>query len=407
MPCRFRGNDGRVILNQIRAAAHERLPQGVAACEPYSSLPSVHTKVLVITRSIYLVGLALSVHSSGLFAQPATQLRRCVNCALATSESRELRVQDDAGVLPETPMQVTPLSTDAYAVLGMDLLSVRLTVKGDASLLLPSGSGPNEQRAILNQLNVADTVFLFDVALRRVTSLIQGVPSAHRNWLSPPFVSIGRFPSGWVVNANFPSAANSGYPFHILDEEGRVRRSFGPKLEGRSADANAEDLRHRVLYNPKTGRILTVKERAFVISTFGVDGTKLKEFVSNPDFWKMPSPSDAVEGATMPFTYVRDARLDADGRLWIGIVKASANWKNHLESVTMSDGRSVKRITNIGQGYRSTIVVVDLERAAITATTEVPGMLLGFGIGDRAVFWQGDNEVTGTPILREVAWRKP
>lgn len=371
--------------------------------ESTHQLVSVPMVLPLIFRARTWIALVLVLFAPASSLSPEA-LSLCRECALIEVSSRVLPIHDSAGTMSSTPMQVLPLSPSGLAVLGTDLRSILLSPMGRVAPLIPIGAGPFEQRAVFQQYSMGDTVYLFDAALRRLTGIVRGVPRVQGPWTAPPFVSVTRAKNGWIMNANVPSVDHIGFPFHFVDDSGRVVRSFGTRLEIGLSESDANEFRHRVVFEPNRNRLFTVKERRLVISIYRQDGTKEREWAIDAPFWRAADSDNRVAGVLMPITYIRDARFDAQGRMWVAIAMAGDQWKEALEDVRDHDGRIVKRVTDIAKGYRSVIAVIDFESATVAGFAAIPGQVIGFGQSNSAIIWQG-HAPEGTAILREVTWR--
>ncbi|HEX7239674.1 MAG TPA: 6-bladed beta-propeller [Longimicrobiaceae bacterium] len=262
------------------------------------------------------------------------------------------------------------------------------------------GDGPGEFRiAAAPVFARGDTMYVLDVVAARVTRLSPsyGVLGTFR-------VPLGRDPQILVTGQNqlllhaaIPTADRVGLPLHLLDERGRISRSFGAVRPTVRPDLPFLNVR-RVAAG-RENRIWSAYLNRYVVEAWDSRGVLHLALERRPGWfapWLEPGPSPRL---APPRPLVAAIREDAQGRVWVLLHVADQNWRKRALRRVGSE----YEITPEDQDhfYDTVIEVLDPRTGRLVASARHPRYVRGFA-GDGLLYTYRE-DADGVPAYE--VWR--
>ncbi|NNM04938.1 MAG: hypothetical protein HKO65_07520 [Gemmatimonadetes bacterium] len=260
------------------------------------------------------------------------------------------------------------------------------------------GEGPGEFRGWAALfISPGDSLFTFDSSLYRLSVFSPDFEFVRSARIDPPFRLRGGFfreDGSLLTTAIDRRATDFGRPFHIVDRDGRVRRSFGE--ERGVITGNVErDLARSVGPSADGGFWATHVYEQYTIEHWGPGGELVEIFERHPDW--APKPDDPAGGprdatGPPPSSIVANIQVDDEGLLWMLVWVPDEGWKEAFET---SEDRPARH------DYRDTIIeVLDPARGRVVARHRIDDLAIGFsapgvmytwddrGVWDRLKIWR-------------------
>jgi hypothetical protein len=179
----------------------------------------------------------------------------------------------------------------------------------------------------------------------------------------------------FVISAPIRTPARVGYPLHLVNDAGRIVRSFGS-----ASGAFRPDIPYfgyRTIAPAGPGQVWSAHLNQYRIELWSTEGRKLRELRRSvpwfPPYLVSREPSRSVPPATL----LGDVRQDRDGRLWVRIMVPDANWRRAVRP----GGPHGITIADDNRYYDTVIEVIDPRRARLLASRRF----------DAAVHFVGDD----------------
>ena len=206
--------------------------------------------------------------------------------------------------------------------------------------------------------------------------------------------------SGTVVNAVVQTPDHLGQPLHLVHGS-ETALSFGLRDAGAYGISPMSLLRRLAV--DSRGTIYSGIYFEYRIEMWRPTGERIMGIV-RPDAWTPPpdgQPRPIAEDAPPPGLLVAMQPAPED-RLWVVTWLPKADWKDHVEQVTLPNGNAAMRPQNGNASlYETTIELLDIRRLEIIAQGHFDERIEGF-LGDSLVF---GNHPTDAGLPQFIVWR--
>jgi hypothetical protein len=253
------------------------------------------------------------------------------------------------------------------------------------------GSGPGEYLGITRVVSgPGDSLWVVETT-RRVTILTPALEYA-RSFVAPTNIfDITPRPDGSAVIAtSVPTPEASGYPFHLLDRQGRIVKSFGTvRVNQHLADCTTCGTQSARMA-ARSDHLLATTNNRYDIERWTVDGSRDVTWSIQNSPWFRPWTTSAnwYSGAAPRPTTILDAREDASGLFWILAAKAPSDWtpgRVTLGPGMVARGNAVRvpsygaasdwNLENQALVSETVLEVIDLQRRVVLASSRFAGPL--------------------------------
>lgn len=255
------------------------------------------------------------------------------------------------------------------------------------------GEGPGEFSRIMDlAIDTADSVFVFDHSLQRVTVYTPGLEFARsfplRFRLDGSALFVG---SSLLVNTGIHTEDQVGLPFHLLARDGHIRHSFG-SVTGGVYRADLQDIiDRRQLAQSTEASFWAARINQLVIERWTTDGRLLGTLHWEPPWFRVWWQPQA-DADTPPVTSVIALEQVAD-TLWVLVAVPGERWRSAIEP----DGR-LYRVTDLGEYQNAVLAAIDVRRGVAIASRRMPQLLQGLTEGGLAFHTEADT--LGNPVVR-------
>ena len=255
------------------------------------------------------------------------------------------------------------------------------------------GEGPGEFSRIMDlAIDAADSVFVFDHSLHRVTVYTPDLEFARtfplRFRLDGSALFVG---ASLLVNTGIHTEDRVGQPLHLLDRDGRIERSFG-SVTGGVYRADLQDvIDRRQLAQSTEASFWAVRINQLLIERWATDGRLLGTLHWEPPWFRVWWQPQA-DAETPPVTSVIALEQVAD-TLWVLVAVPGERWRSAIEP----DGR-LYRVTDLGEYQNAALAAIDVRRGVAIASRRMPRLLQGLTEGGLAFNTEADT--FGNPVVR-------
>lgn len=238
------------------------------------------------------------------------------------------------------------------------------------------GEGPGEYMHIREMLiGDADSIIITDVNVGRLTVLGPDLTVDRTTRLPYRHREMRRVEGGYVLNGQIPTPESAGLPIHYVDDDGRLRLSFGadtaiyrPDLAGLHSRPLTTDGRRRV-WAGYTGQ--------YVIDRFDLSGTRQQRFVREADWFPAWSVHPPLSPEDPPLPQLVCLQLGQDSTLWTLVLVPAPDFAKAFGPVT--DGSKARyRLNDYYDLFHAVLEVFDAGSGELLASKRVPGFLFGF-----------------------------
>lgn len=238
------------------------------------------------------------------------------------------------------------------------------------------GEGPGEFRdwAALF-VSPGDSLYTFDSSLYRLSVFSPDFEFVRSARIDPPLRPRGGFfqvDGSLLITAIGRGPETFGRPYHVVDPDGRVRRSFGEK-EGVIAGNVDYDLARRIGPSADGGFWASYDYYQYTVERWGPENELVERFERHPEW--APKAGDPRGGprdanGPAPSSAVVNFQVDDAGLLWMLIWVAEEGWREAFEN---SEERPASH------DYRDTIIeVLDPARGRVVARHRIDDLAVGF-----------------------------
>ncbi|MFQ5704848.1 MAG: hypothetical protein ACE5HT_12605 [Gemmatimonadales bacterium] len=200
--------------------------------------------------------------------------------------------------------------------------------------------GSSDYRAIVSVVSTGGgTMQVFDAQLQRVTLLSPTLTVTDRVRLPViPLQDVVLLDSiGWVLNADSRTTDRIGLPLHMVDRNGKWKRSFGSTTASYRPGTEAWPMLRKVA-DAGGGRLWMAHLKKYVVELWDTGGTKHKELVRHVPWFRAWQKYSGFFPDVKPHPIIRDIRQDREGRLWVVIAVPDERWSEALTPVKYPDG---------------------------------------------------------------------
>ncbi len=254
------------------------------------------------------------------------------------------------------------------------------------------GEGPGEFSRVNGiAFGEADSVFVVDRILQRVTVYTSDLELARTFRLAfrpeGPELFVG---TSLLANYGIHTADRAGLPFHVLDRDGNIRRSFG-SVAGGVYRADMQDIiDQRRLARSDTASFWAARINQYLIERWSTNGRLDETLHRQPPWfevwWETRSNAD------MPPLTMINALEQVGDTLWVLAKVPGERWRSAVEP----RGR-LYRVTN-REEYRNTVLeAVDLRRRVVVSYRRMPQLFDDLLAGGLAV--RNDTDGIGNPVV--------
>ena len=255
-----------------------------------------------------------------------------------------------------------------------------------------SGEGPGEFRWITEiAIDGADSVFAFDDA-RRLVSVFDSNLDFTRSFRfgfrqDGPALFVG---TSLLINTGIHTGNRVGLPFHVLDRQGTILRSFG-SLTGGVYRADMQDIiDRRTLALADSNSFWAARTNQYLIERWTLDGRLLETLHRQPPWFEAwwEAHSDAE---TPPVPRVLALEQVGD-TLWVLVSVPGERWRSGVEP-----GDRGYRVTNRDLYYDAVVEAIDLKRGVVIASSRMPLLFDDLLKGGLAV--RNSSDESGNPVV--------
>lgn len=225
------------------------------------------------------------------------------------------------------------------------------------------GSGPGEYRApAAFARGPGDSLWVFDRGIRRISVLGAGYRMARSFPLPFAVEQLLVLPDGTlVVNAMIGKTNLAGMPFHRVDRNGAISRSFGGD-ERRFISGALPDRRYMV--RDGSAMLAVPVYREYRIERWSWEGLLLARWRRDPPWFRRYSTPPRMSPSVPPAPTVGGAWLDDRGRLWVFTRVPSQNWQAHLGTPIGDEGGGYAN-PNLEKLEDTVVEVIDLKADSV------------------------------------------
>ena len=319
--------------------------------------------------------LALSALTGELAAQQETVIReRCADAFhIEATRVRRLGDPNDTGIIGTTANFALD-GRGRYLIFRNNQLHVFDSAGSHVSTVGRAGEGPGEYRGV-RRLNVAgDTIHLVDARNARWTTLSPTLQIIEQKRLAiGGFDAATRLPSGdWVVSAQVGTPDRLGLPLHVISSDGRLVRSFGAVTP--KARIDVAELNSRLLTPAGRDRVWVSHIRQYRLELWDTSNRLLRRLVRDVSWFRPWELAEQIAPDKPWQPRVRNIHVDAQGVLWVLIIKSKPNWRDYVYE--HAPGAFTIR-EPIHQALSVVVEAVDVNRACILARHETDEYLMG------------------------------
>lgn len=236
------------------------------------------------------------------------------------------------------------------------------------------GQGPMEFSGFIapRYTDERGRVHIFDTGNLRETVVGPDFKLVAEATLPGSIGSVAPLPDGRrrVVNMVLETADGIGLPLHII-EGSQVLRSFGATESTESSGIVTPFALQRVLATDAHGRIYSTPPYEYVVDVWSDEGEKIRTFTGPilnetkplPGSWSPDNP---------PPNRIFSLRVDDAQRLWVVSWIRRPDWQKNMIEAPLPNGtiQFKPKDESLQSIFRSRIDVIDLDRAAVIASTE-------------------------------------
>lgn len=259
------------------------------------------------------------------------------------------------------------------------------------------GDGPGEFRQIIPpSFGKRDTIYVMDYAHRRLTQLAPSGRYLASYILGGAPSQLIVLDSGFLVAGNIRTAEHAGWPIHLLDRAGRVRKSFGSDLPVMNV-RNPMLSRRVIALAASKQHVWSAAPDRYLLELWDFNGRRNAVIVRDPEWFQ---PSDSYVGpATVvkPPTRVTALWHDSADRLWVAITVPDADWRRTDFRAKEGDMIPMPRANN-HRIYDTILEVIDWRRGTLLTSFRSPLHLQTMGNGQPLISYEEDE--FGHPIYK-------
>jgi hypothetical protein len=194
------------------------------------------------------------------------------------------------------------------------------------------GSGPGEYWGIMRIVSgPGDSLWVVDGGNRRVTILTPALEYARSFDAPTDIITITpRSDGSAVIATSIQTPEAFGYPFHLLDRQGRIVKSFGTMVDNQLLAECRTCVNQSARLAARSDHLLATTKNRYDIERWTVEGGRevTWSIQNSPWFrpWTTTATGNWLSGAAPRPTTIAEAREDASGLLWISAAKAPSDW---------------------------------------------------------------------------------
>lgn len=339
----------------------------------------MHRSKLALCSPVLLALLipAVAFSQAGVRQVRISDRVACAGCSIEFKRIAILGDEDGPGMLPSRPYDIAIGSDGRYYVAMPESGDEPPMVFARSGRYIGSlgraGNGPGEFRVVGAIETNADTVFVFDKQLARLTVL-------WRNrilWTAPiprASFSAARLSDGTLaLNARVRDADRIGLPVHLFDARGNTRGSIG-------ADTLMIDPRNGTrdamwLQPGRNGSLLGFPyTHTYTIDRWSATGKHLGSWHREPPWFRpFDTPWDKSP-AKPPIPMSMGGFEDGAGRIWALYLTAGPKWSTGLgKPIRGEGGVPIYPTTNRQLLYQSRIDIIDPQQGVLLVSDSIPG----------------------------------
>lgn len=334
----------------------------------------------------------------------------CPECSIRLEHA--LRIGDDSGPGRIERTDVVTQRGDGTFVVHLQFDPGFMQTFGPAGEYLgrfgKQGGGPGEFQTIQELIALeTNSIVAFDYQNQRAT-ILNGEGQARatiplRGFL-PSQTGVVAFPEDSLLFlcAHVRTADRVGYPLHLVDFGGRVRRSFGapPNVV---VDLDEKQFKRRLAGSPG-GNVWAAHLRDYVLDEWSLAGVQLRSYRRHPEWYVVEDPYVPISPRGGRFSEVMDIELDRQsGHLWVlvQVPSSDADWADGLISEEYG-GKVEYGPGDYDKLYDTMVEVIDVQNNRLLASQRVAPALRRFVAPNLASSF-GSDPTTGVEFLN--VWR--
>ena len=350
-------------------------PSHVASADPRHATTALLQLALVIV---------LTVMGRASWAQETVRIPsdpECRRCRIVLTHELTVGDNDGPGVLGMNAVFVRDQRSRFYAVNTFDPSS--LVVFDSTGRFLQTvgreGDGPGEFRWIRGLIAVGpDSVLVFDgpgmrqVLLNTTYDPVRTTPLPVRLY---PNGYLGLTARTTLFNGIVSTPEAYGMPFHVVDRDGQVLRSFG-QPSGTISYRNSRELLDRPMALIDS-TLYAAYHQAYKIEQWTLDGVLLRTFVRDAKWFASYEGMRSLTREEEPRPILGALMKTSDGRLWALSVVADEHWRTGLTQREGPEGSYVGVEKPEGV-FDARIELLDLQRHTVVASERFDPVVSGF-----------------------------
>jgi hypothetical protein len=362
-----------------------------------SAMAVVRTTLAVRLSAVIVAGLLcqspLDAHSQQL-AETGLVGPECANCEILVVPLVSFGDAEGVGMLDSDYNIVRTDNHGRYFVFGG--LQPHFWVFDSSGRVTQrigqSGEGPGEFGMIMEvTIGPADSLFVFDASLLRVTVYTPELEVARTFRFQFPLDGSALFVgTSILVNTGIHTADRVGLPFHVLERDGSLARSFGSVTNGVYRADLQDIIDRRQLAQSAENSFWAARLNQYVIERWTIDGRLMETLHWEPPWfqvWWRPQG----DAETPPVATVIDLEQVGD-TLWVLAAVPGDRWRSAVEP----HGR-LYRVTDPEEYQNAVLAAIDVRRGGVIASRRMPLLLQGLTEGGLAVHTEAD--AFGNPVV--------
>ncbi len=302
----------------------------------------------------------------------------CLTCVLELEQTAVLGSAEGPGIIEDEVTAAIRDSRGRFYVTGSYATEIKVFDAEGRFLntIGRSGGGPGEFRGVATVHSTAgDTVHVFDETNLRHTVFSPNYGFVRSNPLQiAPNTQVVLLGSDRVVFASrVRTPAMAGLPLHLLNDAGRVLRSFG--AESGAFDRNVPYTDERVITGAGPTAVWSAYRNQYVVELWEISdrSERLVKVIERPVDWFPPRPEVRRDQNEPPHPRLQAIQVDGDGHLVVIILVADEHWE---QAVTA--GPVHRETSSFEHFYDSIVEMLDPSTGELIASARSRHVFQGF-----------------------------
>lgn len=321
---------------------------------------------------------------------------RCHECTIVLEHVASLGSGDDDVILGITPFIRRDSRGNFYTVSSLDRGAIYIFgSQGEfVKKIVPTSRGKRQLSLIFAlHVDASDSIRIIDVAggfvgvLSPTHELVRVLPWVGRlNQNGAVFNEDGSV----IVNALVNTPESAGFPFHKLDQGGRVRKSFGPSAFAGLEQLNRQSVRR--ITSSGDGGIWTASPSEYVLELWYPEANAPSvTLVRTAQWFPSHTGTEPLTPHRMPRPKIIAVQSTTRGHLWAITSVGDIRWRESLRKVERETGDIYVPFQH-DRVYDTIVEIIDPDCACLLASQRVDPFLAGFADAEHVFSWRSATE---------------